>query len=225
LRRDFAVKNEKVHVVRHGIELAAFPESSPEKCRAARKELGVGNGPLIGMVARLSDVKGQDILLKAMPRIIQAVAGVELLLFGEGKMKPQLERIIADLKLAGHVRFFPVVDDTHASLSVLDICIVPSRQEGLGLAVMEAQACAVAVIAARVGGIVSLIEDGVNGVLVEPNDSEALAKAVIALLHDTSKRRRIAESARRHALKEYACETMIDATIKVYEHACARKSQ
>jgi len=223
LQKDFRVAKNKSHLVRHGIELEEFPEVFLEERSALRKKLGVGDGPFIGMLARLSGVKGQDILLRAIPKVIQAVGDVKLLLFGEGKTKPELERIIDELKLNGQVRFFPVIDRTRESLSVLDICIVPSRQEGLGLSVMEAQACAVAVIASRVGGIVSLIEDGINGILVEPHNSDALAAAIIALLKDDAKRRSIALAAREHAFKDYSAATMVDKTIKVYEHAISKR--
>lgn len=225
LKNDLRVKEDSIHLIRHGIELDQFPEVSLEQKAALRQKYNVKDGPLIGMVARLSDVKGQDILIKAMPRIVKAVPDVKLILFGEGKMKDELMRLVDTMRLSDHVQFNPTIDKTYECLSFINVCVVPSRQEGLGLSVMEAQACGVAVVAARVGGIVSLIQDGITGSLVSPQDSEALAEAVISLLNDEVKCHSIALAARSHALAHYGAPKMIKATINVYEHAIEQKRQ
>ena len=219
LANDFHLDDKTIHLVRHGIELDQFPQATLDDRQALRRKINVTDTFLIGMIARLSDVKGQDILIRAMPDILKAHKNVKLFLFGEGKMEGELHRLVKKLNLTQHVCFYPHVDSTYKSLILFDICVVPSRQEGLGLSVMEAQASALAVVASRVGGIVSLIEEDVTGLLVDPENPHCLAKKINALLKDEHKRNELGLAARRYALANYDAKTMIDKTIKVYQHA------
>ena len=217
LHQDFKVPAYKIHLVSHGIDLADFAQITPEERMANRRQLGLTDELTIGMIARLSDVKGQDILIAAMPQIIWEVPRAKLLLFGEGKMKEQLLELVKRLRLQDYVEFFPIVAKTRASLSAIDCFAVPSRQEGLGLSVMEAQACGVAVVASDVGGIPSLIENRQTGILVKPKDVKALASAIITVLKDDEFRYSLGVSARRKAFSQYSSNQMIDKTIDVYK--------
>jgi len=222
LHKDFHLPKEKIHLVTHGIDLEDFSPISLEEKVRLRKQYMLKDEPVIGMIARLSPIKGQDILIRAMPQILEQVPNAKLLLFGEGKTRNELIALVQQLNLRKRIEFYPIIDQTAQSLSVMNVVVVPSRQEGLGLSVMEAQACAVAVVASRVGGIPSLIEDGKTGVLVEAENVAMLADRVVTLLKDDARRNSMGLSAREYALKHYSSQRMVDRTLEVYRNAINR---
>ena len=154
--------------------------------RAASK----GEGETILHVGRFDHNKGQDVLIDAFARIADAYPGAMLHLAGDaddgGGHLATLRAQVARLRLEQRVRFFvdvPFADipDHYAAAGVFAF---PSRQEAFGLVLLEAGACALPVVASRVGGIPELIEDGVTGLLVAPDDAVALAQALASLLSD-----------------------------------------
>ncbi|MCX5680891.1 MAG: glycosyltransferase family 4 protein, partial [Candidatus Omnitrophica bacterium] len=153
-----------------------------------RKILQLSPGPIIGMVARLSDVKGQDILIKAIAKVVGKFQDVNLVLVGEGKFKDVLLSLVKELALEKNVFFLPIINDQQNILPLFDIFVMPSRQEGLGLSVMEAQAHGVAVIASDVGGLPTLVQDGKTGILFPKENVDKLAEAMIQLIEDPARR-------------------------------------
>ncbi len=216
LKDDFAVPLQKIILVESGIDVEAFNPVDEEAKMERRKVYGLGCEPLVGIVARLSDVKGQDVLIQAMPHVVAAVPNIKLLIVGEGKMESLLKDMVAQLNLQTHVIFLPVVNKAAEVLSLLDVFVMPSRQEGLGLSVIEAQAAGLPVVASRVGGIPSLIEDGKTGVLVEPENSKALAKGMIELLANKEHAEKIGLAGRDFVKKFYSLEGMMDKMLEIY---------
>ena len=148
LIKDFHVSLERIALVNSGVDTDAYkPASSAERSAIRKKYNFKDNDPLVGMIARLSDVKGQDILIQAMPKIIAALPSIKLLLVGEGKMEAKLKSLVANLDLGNSVQFLPIVNQTQEILSMLDVFVNPSRQEGLGLSIMEAQSSGLPVVA------------------------------------------------------------------------------
>ncbi len=223
LIEDFGVDCNRVCLVKSGIDLKDFEITPIESKAALRVKFNLNEDCVIGMIARLSDVKGQDVLVEAMSKIIQKIPDVKLLLIGEGKLEGVLRRMVTDLNLENHVQFHPIVNQTPEMLSILDVCVNPSRQEGLGLSVMEAQAAGLPVVASNVGGIPSLIEHGKTGVLVEPENPEALADAIIELLQNRAKSEHIGRSAGAKAKEQYSSDKMVEKTLAVYEkYSCCK---
>ena len=101
-------------------------------------------------------------------------------------------------------------------LALFDVFVMPSRQEGLGLSIMEAQAAGVPVVASRVGGIPTLIEDGKTGLLVEPENKDALSEAIIRLLNDKPLRESIGIAGRVFIENNYSLDKMTEETLTVY---------
>jgi glycosyltransferase involved in cell wall biosynthesis len=152
-----------------------------------------------------------------MPAVLARFPGVRLLIVGEGKMGLELKRQVARLGLEQRVIFLPVVNRTAEILPLLDIFVLPSLQEGLGLSAMEAQAAGLPVIASRVGGLISLIEDGRTGRLVEPRNSGQLSGAILDLLEHPENARDMGRRARTFIEQEYSAERMARDTVKMYE--------
>ncbi|MDP2043867.1 MAG: glycosyltransferase family 4 protein [Candidatus Omnitrophota bacterium] len=212
---DFKLDEKKISVINNGIDTANFGDfSAREKMREA---LGVNDAPLVGIIARLSDVKGHTYLLQAMQSVIKTFSSAKLLIVGEGKTKDALVKEADDLGIRDNVLFLPEAENTKDILAAMDIFVMPSLQEGLGLALMEAMAQGLAVVGSDVGGIKSLIQDKVTGLLVKPADPLGLSRAISDLLNDAAKRVLLAANAKEFIINNFPQEKMVDATERVYK--------
>ena len=216
LMDDFGVTPDKIILIESGVDLNDFAPVSQVTRIQQRKKYGLVDEPVIGMIARLSEVKGQDILIRSMPQVMTRVPRAKLLLVGEGKTQETLRGMVKRMNLTGHVRFIPLVNKTMEMLQLCDIFVMPSRQEGLGLSIMEAQAFGLPVVASRVGGIPSLIEHGQTGLLVEPENPRALADAIIELCNNPQRSRDIGTAARQFIQKHHSANRMVDETEALY---------
>ena len=223
LIKDFGYPPEKVALIHSGVDLESF-QATTDSIRQKRKvELKIGADPVIGVIARLSDVKGLDVLISAMPEVIQKITNARLLIIGEGKEEAALKQLTASLKLDDHVRFFPVVNRTPEMLFLFDCFVMPSLQEGLGLSIMEAQACALPVIASRVGGIPSLITHGKTGWLVEPRNPKELAQKIIYVLEHRVEAETVGIAAREFIQNNFSSNEMVEQTLAVYRQTVGEK--
>lgn len=216
LINDFNVKDSDIRVIHNGIDVEKFGRYAICDMRQAKMKSGLSNGPVVGIVARLSDVKGHRYLIEAMPQVLRQIPDAQLLIVGDGKEKKELLALTKRLGMQKNVYFRPSVNDTRDVLSTMDLFVLPSLKEGLGLSLMEAMASGLAVIGSDIGGIRSLIKDGYNGLLVRPADSTALSGAILELLRDTEKRESLGEKARIFIQENFSQEKMIIETEKVY---------
>ncbi len=216
LRCDWGVVEQGIQLIPSGIDLNQYVPITPAEKKEIRRKYNLGDSPIIGIIARLSEVKGQDILIEAMRTVVKEFATTKLLIVGRGKTEKSLQGLVKAAGLENQVFFYPVVHTTVAMLSMLDIFIMSSRQEGLGIAIMEAQAMGLPVIASKVGGIPSLIQDGKTGVLVEPEQPRALAKAIIGLLQDPNRREALGKAAREFIQRDHCATTMVNDTLALY---------
>jgi len=162
-------------------------------------------GPLrIGAVGRLEQQKGFDVLLHALTRVPEA----RLVVIGDGAERPALEQLAKHLAVWDRVVFLGWVDAPHEHLLDLDVLAVPSRHEGLPLVLLEAMAAGVPVVATRVGGIPEAVDDGATGLLVPPDDQEALTSALQTLERDPRLRARLAGAAQDRARRDFTSEAM-----------------
>ncbi|MBI3333742.1 MAG: lipopolysaccharide heptosyltransferase II [Candidatus Omnitrophica bacterium] len=213
----------RVVLVRNGVEAARFSRPVPEEELADfRRRIGLKGGPVIGAIARLSPVKGLDHLLKAMPALLERHPHLQLLLIGEGPSRPELIRLAYQLGIAGHLVIAHSVEETRVPLAAMDLFAVPSLNEGFGLAMVEAMAAGVPVVASNRGGPAEIIEEGLSGLLVPPGDAEGLTRAILTLLDDPALRRRMGQAARERARAEFDLERMIREVETVYREAVHR---
>jgi glycosyltransferase involved in cell wall biosynthesis len=151
-----------------------------------------------------------------MKPVTEKVPDAQLLIVGEGKMEPELIELTRRLGLEKSVRFLPSVSDTLTVLEAMEIFVMPSLNEGLGLGIMEAMACGIAVIGSEVGGITSLITHGDSGLLVKPAHVGELAGAILELLKDPHTRQRLGERGRAFITENFSLAQMISETGRVY---------
>ena len=170
-------------LIYNGIDLVRYDHQEP--CCTLRDEHGMeATSPIVGVVGRLELEKGHPTLLEAWPMVLEACPSAFLLIVGEGSRLDALHAIAREQGIERHVVFTGRRDDIPAVTAAFDVAVLPSYREAQGLTILEAMALSRPVVASNVGGIPEMIEDGVTGLLVRPQDPEALATAIIRLLSD-----------------------------------------
>ncbi len=222
LINDFHLREEKVALIFNGIDIGQFKLGNHDERQKKRLQWHVEGGPIIGIIARLSSVKGIDVLIDAFSAVKAQFPSLCLLIVGEGPEKKRLEGLVAEKGLKAAVRFEPIVNQTSGILPIFDLFVMPSLQEGLGLAVMEAQACGIPVVASNVGGLPDLIDDGKTGLLVPPGNSRQLAEKIVFMLSHPEEALRMATAARQHITANFSSDLMVTATYLFYEKNTCR---
>lgn len=201
----------------------------PER-NGLRRRAGLGHDvPVIGYVGRLSPEKGVPTLLEAARRLRPgAGGGARVFVLGDdprpgGAYGAELRRLAGAPGLAGRVHFFGWVEDAEAAAADFDVQVVCSRAEPFGLATLEGMARGRPVVATAAGGSPEIIRDGVDGLLVPPDDPEALARSLDRLLADPALRRRLGEAARRRVAADFSLAAMLDRVEAVYERVLAER--
>lgn len=191
-----AAPRTAVHVIPNGLRVG--PAVAPEERLAARQALGIPpEARVLAFVGRLSVEKAPEVLLRAARG-----TGARVLVAGDGPLRPALEA-----EAAGEdVRFLGFVTDVGPVLAAADVLALPSRTEGLPMAVLEAMAAGVPVVASAVGSLPEVLGDGA-GVLVPPGDVEALRDA-LGGLWAPGRRQALAETARARVATRYGAEAM-----------------
>jgi glycosyltransferase involved in cell wall biosynthesis len=163
----------------------------------------------------MEDQKGVDVLLEAFRRL---PSGPRLRLAGTGPQEVEYRRLASELGIDGAVRFLGPVPRARLATLLCEshVFVLPSRYENLPLGVLEAMACARPVVAARVGGVAEMVEDGVEGLLVPPEDPHALALALRRLLEDAPLRRRMGEAGRARVLGRFTWDAVAAETEAFY---------
>lgn len=216
LINDFRVDEGKIKVIHNGIDVDKFIGLSTKDKGQGRKVSGLGGGPVIGIVARLSDVKGHIYLIQAMKDVLTKFPHAQLLIVGDGRMKGALVKLADALGISKSVVFKPEALDTRELLYSMDIFVMPSLKEGLGLGLMEAMASGLAVIGSDVGGIKTLIKDRDRGLLAKPADSSSLSDRILELLADPDKMAYYGSQAQAFIRDNFSSERMVLETEKVY---------
>jgi len=209
LVNDFDVPKTRIALIHNGINLEVFdkPHTQEDK-KIIKRELRLKEGPVVGIIARLSSVKGHKFIIEAMKAVVRDIDNAQLLIVGEGEEEQNLKDLAKELGLSDSVIFAKFVLDTAGVLAVMDVFVLYSIKEGLGLALIEALCCGVPVVASDVGGVYSVVKDGTTGLLVPPKEPFALAEAILKLLKDRQLAVKLAESGRRFVRANFSLEQM-----------------
>jgi glycosyltransferase involved in cell wall biosynthesis len=202
--------------IRNGVALNEFRAVARDRA-TARAQLGyAADDFVIGTVARLEQAKGLDVLIEAMAIASRSLPQVRLLLVGDGPERDRLAERARAHAIAHLTRFTGRQVHIRPYLAAMDVFAAPSRTEGLGIAIIEALAAGLPVIGARVGGIPEVIENGVSGLLLPPNDASAWAGTIGALAVDEACRQRFATAAPGRA-ELFALDGSVRALERIYD--------
>ncbi|MDP8223544.1 MAG: glycosyltransferase [Candidatus Lernaella stagnicola] len=208
-----------VQVVHNGVTL-----EESEKEVDFRRERGLPPGAkLIGVIGRLHPIKGPDVMVEAMSHIVESVPEAHVIFFGHGHMRPMLERRVERDGLTHAVTFAGYTEGIGRRLDALDLIAVPSRYEGLSLALIEAMAASRPIVATNVGGNAEAIVDGESGCLVPSEQPEALAAACVRLLNDPALAGKFGTAARRRVERDFSIDKMLETYLALYESKAGGK--
>ena len=197
----FHVPESKIENIGVGTDLERISSATP--AMELKRELGLGDSKVVGVVAKLSPVKGHGHFLAAAAFMSKAYGNVRFLVVGDGPERTRLERTADELGLSGKVHFVGVRDDVPAVLKLMDVLVLSSLSEGSPNVLLEGMAAGVPIVATGVGGVPELVEDGVSGLLVDPGDAPGLSNAVLRLLNDAGRAREMGERGRAFAVGNY----------------------
>jgi glycosyltransferase involved in cell wall biosynthesis len=220
---------DKIRVVTNGIDARRFEQARAE----SERERGSGAGLLrVGILGELSEVKGQEEFVRAAALVAEKFGdAVEFLIAGGdaahgGQYRALVKRLVAEMGLSERIKLVGRLDGDEVArfLASLDLFVSASRTEAFGMAMAEALACGVPVVANATEGAREIIEEGVTGLLAPIGDARALAAAIVSLLEDEGRRRAFGARAREVARERFDLMRMVEATERVYTEALGRES-
>jgi glycosyltransferase involved in cell wall biosynthesis len=213
----------KMIVIGNGVD-PGIAAAAPTRDEARRRLELPGFRPILGSVGRLAPQKGHLHLLDALPAILSVFPEAGLVLAGEGPARGDLEARATRLGIRDRVAFLGHRADVPGVLAALDLFLLPSLWEGMPQALLEAMAMSLPIVAARCVGVVDLVEDGVEALLVPPGDAAALGSAANRLLGDRLLAGRMAGAARRRAVERHSLAAMTARVEALYRTILGRSS-
>ncbi len=227
VRRSFAslpgFPRARVEVVYPGVDVANFDAPDPSARRRAREALGLGAlVPVVLNVGRLEPVKGQRHLVPMMRHVRERLPDAVLLVAGEGDLRQELERRVAQAELGDSIRLLGSRPDVDALLAASDVLLLASESEAAPLPLFEAMRAARPVVATDVGGVPEIVCDGQTGYIVPAGDARAMADAVVRLLESPASAVRMGEAGRQHALECFDISDSVRALERIYRDVAVR---
>lgn len=206
MQSHYSIDKQNIDVVLHGINLDKFLYTDPFISHKPLKLL---------MLGRLTKQKGHDIALKALSKIDKNDWMLDIV--GDGENYSYIEKIIKEFGLEDNVKLWDPTLDVVDEYNEHDVVLMPSRWEGLGLVAIEAMAAGRVVVGTNVEGLNEVIKNGVNGLMVKPEDPKALARRVLFCIQNDNECGDIARKARKYAKKYFSIEDMVKKYEKIYQ--------
>ncbi|HQU42937.1 MAG: hypothetical protein B7Z73_02680 [Planctomycetia bacterium 21-64-5] len=213
----------RIHYIPNGV---AIPEPRDEADRAAARadlaeadaSLAIGNqAPLVVYTGRLHAMKGLEYVVRAWPSVLKRLPEARLWLVGDGPYRTQLNELIGNLGLWGFVYLAGPFDDVEEFLRAADVFVLPSLEEGMSLAVLEAMAIGLPVVASDIPANQAIVEDHVSGRLVPPRDSDRLAATIVELIENRELADALAQEARRQASQRFSLDKLVDRHLELFQ--------
>lgn len=214
---DFSVPHERIRLIPRSVDLDKFKFLSPEKKR--KEEFNVG------IIGRLTPIKGHLHFIKAMARVARVAPRLKIWIVGDApaskeKYKEQVQVLVRRLGLWHCTEFLGTQRDIPQILTQLDLLVLATTtQEAFGRVIIEAQAAGVPVVATQVGGVVDIIEHEKTGLLVPASDHKSISEAVIRIFKDKELARGLAHNAYKKVKEKYNIQLMVENTLGVYKEA------
>lgn len=215
----------KIVLIHNGVDTKLF--AGEPDIQAREWIYGHTNAPprfLVGMIGDFAPIKGQEDFIRAAAIIAARQGDVHFVIAGEdksrtGENRTRIEELISQLRLTGRIHLTGWLDDVKPLLRALDLFVSPSRSESFGLAMIEAMASRVPVIATKFEGALEIIEDDVTGKLVPIGDVELLAETICDLLFNAEERERLSARALKSVQQKFSLDRMVDAIESLYHQA------
>jgi len=226
---DWALKErighpEKMVRIYSGIEPDRFQPVSEKDKQRLRQKWGLGEqDAVIGIVSKLWEGKGHELLIRAFQRIKREKGEARLVIVGEGDLMESLRSLVQRLDLSGAVILTGFLAEVPQIIATFDVAVLPSYFEGMGRVLLEAMAMEKPVVGTRVGGIPDLIEEGVNGFLVSPGNEEELASALLKVLNDKTLAAKMGDAGRKKMTDRFSADTMVRSIEKIYVELLEKK--
>lgn len=220
------MKPEKVHWIPNGVRLEGFARSEGDTRSSIRQEVfGADDATLcVGMVGRLWRQKNPGCLLEAAKKLLKTTdRPVKFFFIGDGELREELEQSIVAEKLQDRVTVLGWRTDVPRLLSALDVFVLPSRWEGMPLAILEAMASGLAVIVSDIPGNHDLVVHGQDGLLFGSENADDLAVQLLRLVEDGGFRHTLAAAARNKVVEHYQLETRNQKVLELYDQLMDQK--
>ncbi|MDD5347077.1 MAG: GT4 family glycosyltransferase PelF [Candidatus Omnitrophica bacterium] len=214
---DFGVPYERIRLIPRSVDLSRFKYTAPDK--------KPGKVFDVGIIGRLTPLKGHPDFIKAMARVYRQNPSIKLWIVGDAPSskdayKEQLRLLVRRMGLEPVTQFLGNQKDIPGVLSHLDLLVMATTtQEAFGRVIIEAQACGVPVVATAVGGVIDIIENDRTGIIVPPQDPGAMAEAIMRVMKDKDLALSIAENAYARVKERYSLQIMAEKTLAVYAEA------
>jgi len=210
IHEKYRINEKKIHVCYKGIDVSKYQS-------AEIKERNFQNSPVILFVGTNMQRKGLPTLIHAAHIVTQKIPNVKFWIVGEDKTLPEMKKLCINEGVDNSFVFWGWKSQEELSelYSQADIFVMPSLTEALGVVFLEAMASGLPVIGTNIGGIPEIIQDGINGLLVPPDDSTALARALTKLLVDVELRKEISGNAQK-MVQRFSVGRMMETTYQIY---------
>ena len=219
LKKVFKVSEDQIHIVHNGVDLEELDEDfAKQNGVEAKQSYGFSaSDPVLGIISRIVEDKGHEYLIRAGKQMLQDFPNLRILIVGDGRHRPNLEKLAQELKISENVHFTGNVKNVTKPLAAMDVFSLPATwREGFGLSIVEAMACRKPVVVSNIWALNTLIQNGVTGYLIEPKQAEPLAAALTKLLNSRAEREKITTQARDMVEKLFTIDRMALDIRKVY---------
>lgn len=211
--REKICKPSKLQVIYNGIDLEEIEKTTP----MSRIQLGIPEDAfVVGMVGRLSKQKAPDTFVKAAKLIKEKIPNAFFLMVGDGELRDQIENIINQYDLGSSFLITDWVDNPTAYMKIMDVGMLLSRWEGFGLVLPEYMACGVPVVATNVDAIPTIINDGVDGIIVPQDSPQKVCDVTIKLYKNRHLRTTLMKNERDKAINRYNGQQMAQEMLELY---------
>lgn len=217
LKREYNIPDDKLKIVSNGIDTDLFRPGFAEDLKT---KLNLSGEKIIVAPGRIDKYKGFDVLLYAFHNLLKRFENTKLIIIGNGPFQMDLEKLAYNGNIKDRVLFAGRIpyEDMPKYYNIADVIAFPTlRTESFGLVALEAMSCGKSIVASRIGGIMEIIEDGMDGILVEPGDVSDLENKLQNILGDESLRTELGKNARKKIINKFSLDRMVDETINVYQ--------
>ncbi|MCZ2127896.1 MAG: glycosyltransferase [Anaerolineales bacterium] len=210
-----SVRPQRIKIIYNAIQPLDVSNINGE---SARKKLGLDKDDLFFLaVGRLVYEKGHEFFIAAMEQIAKADSRVVAGICGAGPLRETLQAQVENLSLQSRVKLLGQWDFISELLAAADVFVLPSRWEGLPLALLEAMSAELPVVATAVEGVSEVVQSGAQGILVAPQRADELARAILQLAQSPADRRRMGAAARQRVLESYTIDRMCEQYLQIFE--------